>query len=193
MSNRKTDSSKDWSKTIELVDSSDFHKTKYDSYKYYTLRNMKAVWHYFCGTRSGLLKTLLFVATGYASFRYRFMEIWLAVAGILLIFDNLGTRKKGTLSAYSVFNKNFERPIGQMGDPYKGMAFNVEPQAQAREGDRQKTPKEELPMLYFSKFSKYGNHVCYCGTGAKYKKCCYELDQIYGPHNQERIPVKDLK
>lgn len=31
---------------------------------------------------------------------------------IVFIFTNLGERKKGTLSAYSVFNKNFEKLPG---------------------------------------------------------------------------------
>lgn len=193
MSKQNSSGQRDWTKSIELVDSSDFHKTRWSSFRHYAGRNARSVWSYFCGTWSGMIKTLLFFASGYGSFRWRCMEVWLALAGILLIFDNLGKRKKGTLSAYSVFNKNFERPIGHMGDPYKGMAFNVESQANARWGDRSKEAEAELPLLYFSKFSKYGNQACYCGAGLKYKKCCYELDQIYGPHNQERIPLKDLK
>ena len=34
------------------------------------------------------------------------------LSGFILIFANLGQRKPGTLSAYSVFNKNNEKLLG---------------------------------------------------------------------------------
>lgn len=40
--------------------------------------------------------------------------LFLSISGIVFIFTNLGARAPGTLSAYSVFNKNFEKIAGTL-------------------------------------------------------------------------------
>lgn len=40
------------------------------------------------------------------SHEYEVSTIFFSISGIIFIFSNLGKRAPGTLSAYSVFNKN---------------------------------------------------------------------------------------
>ena len=41
-------------------------------------------------------------------------SLWIIVCGCYLIFTNLGKRAEGEMSAYSVFNKNFQNLMGQL-------------------------------------------------------------------------------
>lgn len=184
---------KDWSKEIELVDSSDFHKDRSTEMKFYAKRTLKAIQQTFFGSTLGAVKTLAFFITAYFALNWRILELWLMFWGVFLVFDNLGKRQKGTLSAYSVFNKNFERPIGYSEDPYKRNRLDPQLEAKKRrvvEGT-DGVDKEDLPPLYFNKIGKFGNKECYCGSLVKYKKCCYTLDLKFGPHNQARISPTD--
>lgn len=38
--------------------------------------------------------------------------IYVIATGFVIIFANLGTREKGSLSAYSVFNKGYKQLLG---------------------------------------------------------------------------------
>ena len=51
-----------------------------------------------------VLKAILWIAGLYASAYYSFHTIYFVVTGFYFMFTNLGKRKEGTLSAYSVFN-----------------------------------------------------------------------------------------
>jgi hypothetical protein len=54
-----------------------------------------------------ILGLLLFIRIGFAA-------VFCILSGIVLIFANLGDRKKGEMSAYSVFNNNFHRLLGTL-------------------------------------------------------------------------------
>lgn len=186
---RPATQTRDWSKDIELVDSSEFHKDKQTEMIFYAKRTLKSVREIFFGSLIATIKTLSFFASGYGAFSLRIPEMWLIFWGIFLIFDNLGTRKKGTLSAWSVFNKNFERPIGYAEDPYRRKRYDSddEPKQRKKVEGTEDVDKDDLPVLYFSKLGKFGNKECYCGSRTKYKKCCYPLDVKFGPTNQARV------
>lgn len=54
-------------------------------------------------------------ATGWALMTYAgFGSLWILLSMIASIFMNLGTRKKGEMSAYSVFNKGFRELLGTL-------------------------------------------------------------------------------
>ena len=126
------------------------------------------------------------------AFKLKILEIWVIAAGLFLVFDNLGKRQKGTLSAYSVFNKNFEKPIGhELGNPYQKKSFDNPIKKSTRVQGTDGIEEADLPTLYFTKIGRFSNKECYCGSLSKYKKCCYPLDLKFGPNNQARIEDKD--
>ena len=43
---------------------------------------------------------------------YSMQGLYVILTGFALIFTNLGTREKGTLSAYSIFNKGYKKLMG---------------------------------------------------------------------------------
>ena len=61
-----------------------------------------------------MLKVLLWIAGLYAAAYFSFHSLYFIISGFYWMFTNLGKRKEGTLSAYSVFNDNFERLHGTM-------------------------------------------------------------------------------
>lgn len=63
-----------------------------------------------------LAKVFIWFVILYLSTYANMHVIFASVSGIAFIFMNLGKRKPGDASAYSVFNKNFQRPAGSM-DP----------------------------------------------------------------------------
>jgi hypothetical protein len=50
----------------------------------------------------------------YASTVFNLQNLFVIVSGLALIFTNLGKRKRGQLSGYSVFNAGFRRAAGTM-------------------------------------------------------------------------------
>jgi hypothetical protein len=50
----------------------------------------------------------------YASTLYNLQNLFVIVSGLVLIFTNLGKRRRGDPSAYSVFNEGFLRAAGTM-------------------------------------------------------------------------------
>ena len=62
------------------------------------------------------IKISLWLLGLYASTHWNFQNLYFIISGIILIFTNLGKRKPGELSAYSVFNKDFKRAAGSF-DP----------------------------------------------------------------------------
>ena len=61
-----------------------------------------------------IIKCVVWIAGLYASTMYSFHTLYFIFSGFYLMFTNLGKREEGSLSAYSVFNKNFERLHGTM-------------------------------------------------------------------------------
>ncbi len=195
MKNRHTpDQTKDWQKEIELVDASDFHKDSKTELLFRSGRLLCGLRDLFFGSPRAALKTLGFFLSLAAALQLGIIELWLISWGVFLIFDNLGNRKKGTLSAYSVFNPNFEKPIGAFENPYRslsGSSGKPLPKPDKKLPGTEDVDEADLPVLYFSKAGKFSNKECYCGSLQKYKKCCFPLDQKFGPTNQSRTPLQD--
>lgn len=61
-----------------------------------------------------IVKVVVWTVGLYLSTFYSFQNLYVIFTGFYLMFTNLGKREKGTLSAYSVFNDNFERLYGTM-------------------------------------------------------------------------------
>ena len=168
---------------IDLVDSSEFHQTKKDEILYQT-QNFKKKMFQFIKTRFALyllIWTILLVI----SMKFQFARIFLCISGIFLIFGNLGKRAPGTLSAYSIFNKNHEKILGtfdsdQVDKQFAGRVNEIPGNNNkiAKKTDDM-TEEEEAEMFrkikesFEKNQSKFANQPCYCGSMKKYKKCCY--------------------
>ena len=127
--------------------------------------------------------------------KYNFGAVYFMITIIALIFLNLGQRKPGELSAYSVFNPNNERILGSLGNNNFGLGQNqlfddfsdnnelnrqIEQMRQVEreineELDRKihYDTKSELRKEYLkTKAEQPLNSNCSCGSGKKYKNCC---------------------
>ena len=127
--------------------------------------------------------------------KYNFGAVYFMITIIALIFLNLGERKPGELSAYSVFNPNHERIIGSLSTNSFGLGPNqfsanfydnsvlnqqIEHMRQVEreineELDRKihYDTKSEIRKEYLkSKAEQPLNSNCPCGSGKKYKNCC---------------------
>ena len=123
---------------------------------------------------------------------YNFALVFFLITIIALIFLNLGERKPGELSAYSVFNPNQERIIGfdnNIGigqNPYNIFLDNerinneiehrrqIEREINEEINRKVKSDtKSELKKEYLKSKAEYPlNSICKCGSGKKYKNCC---------------------
>jgi hypothetical protein len=101
---------------------------------------------------------------------FRFDSVVISVAVLIGIFSNLGTRSVDSTSAYSIFNRGFQRLLG-----------DIQPDAidrQLRGGGAgidhsENGGMEKRPLNMMSNFpSKFINRPCPCGSGLKAKKCC---------------------
>ena len=129
--------------------------------------------------------------------KYNFGAVYFMITIIVLIFLNLGERKPGELSAYSVFNPNHERILGSMSsnnfgigqnefyDEFSNNGINGENGAieHMRQVEREINDelnrkihydtKSELRKEYLkTKAEQPLNSNCSCGSGKKYKNCC---------------------
>ena len=124
---------------------------------------------------------------------YNFALVFFLLTIIALIFLNLGERKPGTLSAYSVFNPNQERIYGfdnnidiAAGQNPFGIIDNnrinneiermrqIEREINEEVNRKVKSDtKSELKKEYLKSKAEYPlNSICKCGSGKKYKNCC---------------------
>ena len=129
--------------------------------------------------------------------KYNFGAVYFMITIIALIFLNLGQRKPGELSAYSVFNPNNERILGSMSnnnfglgpnqfyndfnnDGLNGLNNQIEQMRQIEREINEEVnrkvhydTKSELRKEYLkSKAEQPLNSNCSCGSGKKYKNCC---------------------
>ena len=132
--------------------------------------------------------------------KYNFGAVYFMLTIIALIFLNLGKRKPGTLSAYSVFNPNQERILGSMSPNVLGLAPNqfydefsqnnelnnqIEHMRQIEREINEEVnrkihydTKSELRKEYLkSKAEQPLNSNCSCGSGKKYKNCCLKKEE----------------
>ncbi len=114
---------------------------------------------------------------------------------IAFIFTNLGERKPWQLSAYSIFNPNFERLPGTMsvGDIQSSMGFNtIQREVVSQNGTTEENQisttsnqsalynertfyesKSEIRKRELKQNAKQPlNSSCNCGSEKKYKNCC---------------------
>eukprot|EP01016_Furgasonia_blochmanni_P043095 TRINITY_DN5803_c0_g1_i2.p2 TRINITY_DN5803_c0_g1~~TRINITY_DN5803_c0_g1_i2.p2 ORF type:complete len:173 (-),score=11.39 TRINITY_DN5803_c0_g1_i2:148-666(-) len=104
----------------------------------------------------------------------------------MCIRDSLASkREKGTLSAYSIFNKGGQKLLGDMsledldaqfrnnGMPARGENNT----SRARDDSDDDEPITYLTDIKKQNVSKLGRETCYCGSGRKYKRCCIYKDK----------------
>ena len=141
-------------------------------------------------------KNIIIFVVWYSLYRiflyYNFALVFMLLTIIGLIFYNLGERKPGELSAYSVFNPNQER-IPELGNnmnigqnPLNIFLDNdrinqeIERRRQIRREINEEIhrkvksdTKNELRKEYLKTKAEYPlNSDCICGSGKKYKNCC---------------------
>ena len=63
-------------------------------------------------TQQRIIKIVIWLIFLYLSTFINAQNLYFIVSGIAFIFLNLGKRKSGDLSAYSVFNKDFKKIAG---------------------------------------------------------------------------------
>ena len=132
--------------------------------------------------------------------KYNLAAVYFMLTIIALIFLNLGQRKPGELSAFSVFNPNNERILGSLANNNFSLGQNqlfddfsnnnelnrqIEQMRQVEreineELDRKihYDTKSELRKEYLKTKAKQPlNSNCSCGSGKKYKNCCLKKIQ----------------
>ena len=141
-------------------------------------------------------KNIIIFVVWYSLYRiflyFNFALVFFLLTIIALIFYNLGERKPGELSAYSVFNPNQERilsldnNIGIVQNPYNMFLDNDRINQEIEhinrlnreidEGIHRKVKsdtKSEKRKEFLKSKAKYPlNSNCICGSGKKYKNCC---------------------
>lgn len=186
-------SGKDWSKEIELVDASEFHGSFEKEVGFRLKRAAKKCRGWFFSSNMTTIKTLSIILTLYPAYSFQCLEVWLMATTLLLVLGGLSPRDKKTL-------KNGENQgRGNAGGSRGSSARQPLSASRAPPGKRALGRAEPLPVdpfedmsleevaeTYFYKQGKYCNKECYCGSLQKYKKCCFPLDQKFGPRNQER-------
>ena len=129
---------------------------------------------------------------------YGFGLVYFFLTIILLIFNNLGERKPWELSAYSIFNPNFERIPGSMTSQniQNGMgilnlnsntitqqhldqinSFNNEIENELNRKIEYDTKSENKKRKLKEIAKQSLNSLCYCGSGKKYKNCCLKKEE----------------
>ena len=95
---------------FKVIDSSEYHKDNQSEIKYkfsfYSDYLKKFIFSKYC-----VILILWLILLKFAMV-YEIAKIYIMLSGFALIFTNLGKRAPGTLSAYSVFNKNNEKLLG---------------------------------------------------------------------------------
>ena len=130
---------------------------------------------------------------------FGFGLIYFFLTIIILIFNNLGERKPWELSAYSIFNPNFERIPGSINsENFNGMGilnignnnnnliqdnidrlnnFNNEIENELNRKIEYDTKSENKKRKLKEIAKQSLNSICYCGSGKKYKNCCLKKEE----------------
>ena len=128
---------------------------------------------------------------------FGFGLIYFFITIILLIFYNLGERKPWELSAYSIFNPNFERIPGSINsNNFNGILnignnnnnfiqdniqqlnnFNNEIENELNRKIEYDTKSENKKRKLKEIAKQSLNSLCYCGSGKKYKNCCLKKEE----------------
>ena len=128
---------------------------------------------------------------------FGFGLIYFFITIILLIFNNLGERKSWELSAYSIFNPNFERIPGSINsNNFNGILnignnnnnfiqdniqqlnnYNNEIENELNRKIEYDTKSENKKRKLKEIAKQSLNSICYCGSGKKYKNCCLKKEE----------------
>ena len=128
---------------------------------------------------------------------FGFGLIYFFLTIIILIFNNLGERKSWELSAYSIFNPNFERIPGSINsNNFNGILnignnnnnliqdnidrlnnFNNEIENELNRKIQYDTKSENKKRKLKEIAKQSLNSLCYCGSGKKYKNCCLKKEE----------------
>jgi len=179
---------------IRLVDSSEFHRPEPAQPKKEASKEIDIVEliKKFAFTRFFAYAVVWFMILKVA-YNYNLGHAYVCITGLVLILTNLGQRKKGELSAYSVFNEGGKKLLGtfnsnQLDPRYRNRRGQNEDDAGEYAGlyDDDDDGEHDGPQLQktkLNKVSKMSNQPCYCGSGKKFKKCCYwrELKEKQNP------------
>ena len=123
------------------------------------------------------------------SYFLEFGSIFLCISIIYFIFNNLGKRKDGEISAYSMFNSNYERIAGTFdGSFYENMLRGKKnkPTFDAiKTNKKNKNKNKNKKIKHPKRMNKSANKLCPCGSNIKYKKCCLKIKR-----KQQREKIK---
>lgn len=152
------------------------------------------------GVHLGVVAVLLFLGG-----KYQLYQVSVIGVGVYLMMINFSTRKReaGELSAYSIFNKNFERAIGTFDSSSLGGFGRQDNTTNKKSRKRRRVSQDDLDsddseteedrrILYWLKKGRFSNKKCYCGSPNKYKKCCLPSDRLYF-NGRVRKELDDLK
>ncbi len=110
---------------------------------------------------------------------FKFDKVFLTISILLFVWSNLGERRHGQFSAYNVFNRNFQRLLGDTS------AEEIDAQLRNQIGRREKAVTDDkVSQKSFS--SKEANQPCSCGSGRKVKKCCGAVSDEVKAENARR-------
>ena len=101
------------------------------------------------------------------SYFLQFGSIFFCVSIIYFIFTNLGQRKDGELSAYSMFNDNYERIAGTFdGQFYENMLRGKKGKPTFDGPMKQKNKSQKMKKIKHPKrMNKAANAKCPCNSG----------------------------
>jgi hypothetical protein len=119
-----------------------------------------------------LLKSIAWVVLWFGFSYWEFGVVFVILSLFGFIFSNMGERKDGELSAYSVFNQGFKKLLGDKS------VEQLENEMRMRGSDPNTQPPPPKPRQSSPQQSgKLGrNSLCPCDSGRKFKKCCAVLN-----------------
>ena len=108
---------------FELIDSSEFYGSPENDWKHKKHLLRKYLKDFIDPGNIKLIAIIALWCIGVkVSYLYNLHGIYIVISGFTMIFANLGTRKEGTMSAYSIFNKGYSAILGTLtSDDIDGM------------------------------------------------------------------------
>ena len=136
-----------------------------------------------------ILIFIIWVALYKVFIYYEFGVVFFLFTILYLVFTNTGERKPWELSAYSVFNPNFERIPGTFSadqfqpglrmnnrnepeEDFDNPEFNEEIEREMNRKITYDTKAENKKRKMKEVATQPLNSACSCGSGKKYKNCC---------------------
>eukprot|EP00299_Pterocystis_sp_00344_P009614 c4100_g1_i1.p1 GENE.c4100_g1_i1~~c4100_g1_i1.p1 ORF type:complete len:137 (+),score=21.77 c4100_g1_i1:27-437(+) len=127
----------------------------------------------------GKLVVWLILWFGYSY--WEFGTIFFIVSSIAFVWFNLGEKKPGEASAYSIFNQNFSRLLGDKDWQQIENEIRNIPSQSTNASVQGIVPGRGDTGVKDGKLGR--NQPCPCGSELKYKKCCYRSDESDESHS----------